>query len=486
MKNLFTFFFFLITSSFTVSAQNWNPINLEDVYNFQQKDSNYISNSIWIDSIATNLNDTLFYLNRIVKECPSCSPGSKLANQEQFMNAIMIKRADNVFDFIGDTSFQIRSLEQLNQTWTFDSLNNIQATIISVDETEIFGQIDSSKTIMLSSGDSIILSKNYGILEFNFFNKKFKLEGIQNKGLGEVIPDIKEFMDFNVGDVFQYRISEFSFSGWRSGVIKRTIIDKVENDSQIIYTENVIKSDTLEMPIGGFEYHYSSEEHNFSVNTLATNFIENKYNNQIVFNEAWSDFCYSFEGDYFVRALKLRKNEDDQRISLGTGNLVYDLNQDTEQGFLMSTDSDTIVPIECEHDFYIVYTTGLGITFEHNEIIDNTNRRKLIGYVKGVDTVGTITPDEDLLVSTQELAVNKESNLKIMSNPGDGFYTIEFMNETPTSLEVYSLDGVLVKSIRVPLYTNSTFVDITILPSGVYILKSIFDNYEQVYKIIKI
>jgi len=70
-------------------------------------------------------------------------------------------------------------------------------TNINKTEKEIFNRADSIKTIQLSTGDTIIISKNYGIFRFDdiFENNKYSLVGINNL-LGDSVPDFFDFFDF--------------------------------------------------------------------------------------------------------------------------------------------------------------------------------------------------------------------------------------------------------------------------------------------------
>ena len=56
-----------------VQAQNWQPINKFDKYNYQIDTTDYITNTIWADSVHLSGEDSVFCLNRIMTDCDTCS-----------------------------------------------------------------------------------------------------------------------------------------------------------------------------------------------------------------------------------------------------------------------------------------------------------------------------------------------------------------------------------------------------------------------------
>lgn len=159
-----------MTSFFCMAgfAQNWSPVNLSEKYNFQNDTADYITNTIWVDSVSVQNGDSIFYLNRIVKPCDTCQLSSNLylANQEQFLQRTIRKENEDKYIFSGQTPFTIFAKADLNDTWLLDTLNEIEATISNIQDIQLFDNQDSVKTIALSTGDSILLSKNHGLVYF--------------------------------------------------------------------------------------------------------------------------------------------------------------------------------------------------------------------------------------------------------------------------------------------------------------------------------
>ena len=480
--------FFITVFPILCQGQNWAPINSNDVYNYQEANDNYITTSIRIDSFNVNQQDTVFYFNRTIKKCESCSFSVEdsvlLVEQEDFLNLSFAKQPDQTYLFSGEISFRINPFALLDETWIFDETNNIEASVISVEEINLFDQLDSCKIILLSTNDTIKLSKNYGIVDFNYQDKHFSLVGIQTRDLGEIIPNWIGFHDFEIGDVFQYQGWNFGLSGTSFGISKQTVLDKVETNENIIYTFRKIRSDTFQNNFGGLEFIRSENIIESSYPKFRDFEFKGNFNNQVVLNEYWNLPCESTDDQLLARPLYLHKNPNDDRVSLGTGRLAFDLNQFIEKSYKYTVGSDTMAQYECNDDFYSVYTTGLGQVYTAGEVLDNSNELRLIGYVKGGDTTGVITPDEDLLVSTENIT-EEIVDFEVRPNPFFDKFTIHFKNEIPIDLQILSLDGQILKEITEMGNIESLDIDLQGLASGLYLVKVRYDGYNSIRKVIK-
>jgi len=80
----------------------------------------------------------------------------------------MIEEENDVFLFTGSNNdtFQLISNAVLDQTWIFNIGNGTSATVAEINEINVLGQLDSVKTILLDSGEEILLSKNFGLFKF--------------------------------------------------------------------------------------------------------------------------------------------------------------------------------------------------------------------------------------------------------------------------------------------------------------------------------
>ena len=206
---------------FAFHAQNWNVFNKNYRYNYKFDHSDLVSNVLFVDSIKQAGVDTIYYLNRIGVECKGTCPTVTAAlnptvtyvvpNMPQFLQR-KIKKYANGLVMLLDTSKQvIIPTSTVTQTWRFDSIYNFDAACVSAASLTVFGQSDSVKTIIVNGTDTLLLSKNFGILQFPepyTKNKYYRLAGIENKNsydqtalYGEKVPNAWDFYSYSVGDI---------------------------------------------------------------------------------------------------------------------------------------------------------------------------------------------------------------------------------------------------------------------------------------------
>ena len=138
----------------------------------------------------------------------------------------------------------------------------------------------------------------------------------------------------------------------------------------------------------------------------------------------------------------------------------------------------------CFFDTYYVTKTGLGDILLDINSLDFSLYRRLIGYVKDGDTTGLIIPDEDLIVSTDEV-IQETVHFEVRPNPFSDKFTIHFKNEIPIDLQILSLDGRILKEITEIGNIESLDIDLQELASGLYLIKVRYDGYNSIRKVIK-
>ena len=200
-------------------AQNWNVFNKNYRYNYKHDAATIISNVLFQDSVKQSGNDTIYYLNRVAALCAGMCPGFTVAtnttlmfNIPQFLQGSIIKYANGLVMLKDPNKLIMKPNCTLNQTWLFDSISNITATCTVIQQQNLFGIIDSVKTILLNQQDTIRLSKSFGILSFpGLYNqsKSYRLLGIENLYsydstalYGTKVPNAWDIYNYQVGDIF--------------------------------------------------------------------------------------------------------------------------------------------------------------------------------------------------------------------------------------------------------------------------------------------
>jgi hypothetical protein len=217
MKKSIIIFLFSITSLFSQS-QNWQPIKTNDTLNYINSDNQIIS--IWVDSISVNNNDTSYYLNQ--SSFYNCFY-HEIFSKPFFLLKQYVKAENGSFSFQDSLKYQFEPSIHLNDTHLYDSINNITSQLIRISDTVIFGIQDSVKTFRLSTNDTIILSKNFGILQlpsyytyhYGYHHQDvaeiYTLIGKENGSLGLTIPKKNNWLSYQIDDVIQYKIKDGSY-----------------------------------------------------------------------------------------------------------------------------------------------------------------------------------------------------------------------------------------------------------------------------------
>ncbi len=484
MKKQLLFYYF-ICLSVLVSAQNWSPLYLGDRYNYQLDSENYISNTIWVDSLKVNNTDSVFYLNRIVKNCFDCNLSDPdefiIANQEQFMQKRVIRDSNEIYHYIGTTSFTIDSRASLDQSWLYDTLQNIDATVVAVGEEEIFGLLDSVKTISLSNQHIIKLSKSFGLIDFQNEEGIYQLKGIENRALGESIPDFFDFYNFEVGDVFQYQFENWGLLSIMHSFYKNEILSKQELSDSYIYEIRRVRRDSFDIMFEPNQVNFSETEFTMTLyNTISR--PTNQYNRSLIPEFYTEDFiCNDYPVfQYMDVFLDATDNRVTKKLGPMPGNLEF---FETVKPYKFLGNSDTLRKDFCASLYSHIYKEGLGAVYNVSEILDNRVGLRLIGYVKNGDTTGTIIPDELLLLSNSELERN--TKLNISPNPSSGIYEISYEASRPLSFEVFDINGRLLWRRENPASDSFLEIDIEKHPPGIYLLKVSDGNALKTMKLIK-
>ncbi len=440
-KALYLLVFIYLSSSFSsdLYSQDWNLLNSKFSYNYSVNNNRSII-TVRVDSLNIIETDTVYFLNRIVVDCDTCELSydhMKYAwyDQPQFLQE-QVRITGNSFLFSYPGQFIIKINEKTAGSWLFDENNNIQATVMEETEGYVFGENDSIKIIGLSTGDSIIISKNYGIVKFGsiYEDHIYKLIGINNIA-GESIPGLYDIMDFNVGDIF-----EFHGESWVTESDSKLFIEQIKILSR--YESN----DTIEYDIYGQYYernysapisHWDPHYHDYNKKLRYINSSGhplNKSNNQLlsvdyVYHDGYNPFF-----DFKYSKLKCYRDEK--------GQIVKSLGSSESWDYFNVYDSANKIldrikfPMEAQE---ISYAPGLGEIYYDIRGFEWWSNARLEGYVKGNDTVGTIS-DYVRLLSLNVTGI--ESSVHLFPNPVRDVSVLELPGkETSFLVRIFNIHG---------------------------------------------
>ena len=492
LKKIFAFVLFSLwnISSF---SQNWQLINPAYKYNYYTTNPSIATASVWIDSVKNNT----CYLNRIIAPCDTCISAQLvndfydtayvLSNQPTFLQR-KLTVTNGIYNFSDRGNIVIHTADALNSTWLFDSINNINAQLFAKTTATIFSLSDSVQIINLTCGDTIILSKNYGILQYPKTygsHTYYKLAGIEGINQGLQTIKFKDFFNFSAGDIFQYSINNqnyiFTPPIYTEGIKKITILNRIKNTDTISYQ---VKTTLLDSTwLGGSP---ATTTFSTSIDTLtfidSANHFTNLYSNQLVPVTVSSTF--GFITTPAINQLQIdidANNLPVKRYGIICPNTTHD---STNYGVASSV--DTINPY-----LYLVRNgvlilgreakLGLGITSDVYNNYDVLNTLCLTSYVKGTDTVGLIIPDAQL----SSIATNKINlfRITVFPNPASDKLNIAFSSLYKGEIEIYNNSGQQIFTDSVNNISQYK-IDISNFSAGIYLVKCNYNNSFITKKII--
>ncbi len=418
----------LLVQSQVTFGQNWQPVNKDYWYNYQHDTANYISHTIKVDSY----NDSLYNFSLAFQSDP------------QFLLRTMqiVSDAFHFTDSVAGSSFTL--LPHLNDSisWDFDSSQNITAQIIKSDTLTIFGQLDSIKCILLSSSDSIIASKNHGLLlfpDFGFSNNYYRLIGIEGPNVGELLPTYRAIFDYEIGDVFWYDYHTYS-SGTSSGTYSEhgtkryEVLDKTSTLTSVSYL---------------FKINKACEEYEHVTVQVSTE------------KEEW----ITYDSSVYPTVPPLHHNNL-------TGDVFYYGEQNN-------------IPIirEGTGGIFSEYAVGFGRIFDGDPNFRSDNplfvksaktaswHEELIGYVKNGDTVGTIYSEDYYLVYNTPEKFNMD--LSVFPSPSTGSVYVK-SDKLMQKIEVIDAFGKIVYQTN--SYHFQQGLELSSLANGIYVIKVYGEN----------
>lgn len=503
--------FVLITCS--IYAQNWSPVNATESFNFRLDNDVVVTSTIKSTSVTANSNDSTFALNTVmcdscitivggpIQGCDSCY-GWK--NKPQFFGREMVLTNSGWCNFRDPVNQVINLLAVVNDPWLFDTTANVTATVISSAFSSVMGFPDSVKTVLLSTGDTIQFSKNYGIVQWpNGYgqNSYYRLVGIHGRNIGTLVPRMMDYFNFSVGDLFEYHGKTTSGATPQQVyyVHQYEIMNKIVSGDTVTYSVDSYRIDsnyttTFWPPVTTMTVAFSGLQHLTMVFIDSADHFGNKFNNQLMrqsnriydsFSPWMTPFPEYFDSCYYRCGLFLDSNSL-HAIHIGpipNPNYNFPGNHIMYSGSITPS-SDTLMPFDFNtfgmnggKTIALTLTEGLGQTFTfYDDNFEWMWGEKLWAYRKGNDTVGTFT--NKLLfdgISEQErmLAVY------VFPNPSSGVINIQLPANTNADISILDLQGRVVKTFA--KQSGQITLQAADLVDGIYLLdvRSSLGNAQQ-------
>jgi hypothetical protein len=482
MKKIGTIFLILV--AFSASSQNWNLVDENKTYFYKHIDSLYITNTIKIDSTTNSALDSVFHIHTTIKICDTCTviPSDAVGgvvyhaySPEIFGNTPTYNVSSNDYEFSDGT---IKQHAALSDSWIFSASLSINATVVDKYETTLFGSLDSVKVIELSSLDTIIISKNHGVIRYPDFENagKYFLLGGYHEGqnsFGEYLPNMWRIYDFNVGDEFYFNNQSDNGGIWEFHTrhIKIKILEDLSTPTDAAYRVKFYMTTTSQYGwIEDAYYVYSATNYIDTLQlTLSNACYENSYSGFMNQTSSW-DYDHTFYNNPFAPSelLSLDYFVGDQYARISHH---FDIELGYQKKYsLMKINSDSLAYYSTMSytDCYGSFTEGLGRDTLYGYGFEAGEMNYLVGYVKAGITTGTIYNfPEDLSIDLSE-----QDKLVFYPNPANDIIHVP---ENLNSLVIYNQLGSQVLRIE----NLDKIVSLADLPAGVYIITGSDQNGNQ-------
>lgn len=488
----------LLTSlSFSIvcfaSAQNWALLNPAYRYNYSNDGTDTISNQIRVMHIDTLGVDSFRYeLNLIGVVCDTCPAtlGGPCdgcfvrVNQPQFLGYDCV-RSGTDWTFKGVDTFLLKSNAAVSSMWTFNATTAVTATVDDVWPEEIYGVTDTLSRILLSSGDSILLSRSFGILRFTNSGQWHFLLGVEGAGVGQLYPDVLNYFDYQVGDELVYMegaVYSVTFPGGPNGIPyplsrfwKVFITGRSEIPDGVLYSTSVASTSAGQGVGGSVSGPYEScswprplSQWVFTRSQiLAQHPILAAYPGQVLDTAV----CWLNPGwhDYDTRVIAQSSIAANGMMIMRTRDVSI-LNALAPQITTAAFDGEDAVgpdlypplPIKVNQ----IYEEGLGLrTVEYNEWTNYIVELQLKGAIIGGDTI-IPPPAINWTVGVEEHHVTESV---VIPNPASDFILLS--SSIPRTLcTITDLQGRIMIQHR--FTSTGERIDVQALPPGMYLLQT--------------
>ena len=448
--------FLLLFTPLCLTAQNWMPILPGETYYFRTEGANYITNTIKVDSVEQIGANTVYHLNRVVREIEDPLEGNQYYNnQGQFLLQKITRTPADVLTLASESVLDpgyliLHPTADPGFSWVADPAANITCTIASVELGAVLGQPDSLKHLMFTNGDEWILSKNHGLVRCpdKLSGLNATLTGLETLHLGDRPYRFDDFFNFEVGTILEYYESSASIFGETDFNYKNTVLERqISQDSARFRVERRWKKTIVDV-FSGNSSTTGKDTLWWAVSNSTLRFPW-PYNNQYLpYNEA----AVGVRSGIFAAVTE-------QGVFIGPATAACSV-------FQPSPILESLLDCEPGQQYRETFRPGLGQTALDIEQIDYFFSKRLLGAVVGGDTIwGTVSPDWIFTETNTPAGVSNQ--IKVFPNPAVSQLEIVFetaLNE-PAFYQILTPDSRLVGQGR-----TTGVINLSGIPTGVCML----------------
>lgn len=482
---------FFLSFVLHATAQDWALLNPAYRYNYSLGGTDTITNQVFVTQIDTlGTDDLLLNLNGVVKVCDTCSTDiyemRVWPDAPQWLGG-QVRITNDVWHFTGNGERVIMPLADAGSTWLYDTLNNVWAEIGAVMPATTFDLPDEHRTIALSNGDSLLLSRDHGIL---VWDSGHELIGINGPQLGRTIPTLAEFFPYTAGDLLQYDKGYGLCDGVggcesRSSEFKFTVESGDEQDSTIVWEGWLKGHNVWSFQLGGIgsqpvevhDYYNSTGQWTSGIPELPWAELLFSYPGQLINRTHFMDSSYGIGTNACIAEHRV---DTAGRYVIGCRTFQNPIYQSYGHFFWYGGEApgpNGTIPLFGPEDYGdigdpqagVTYIEGFGLLAFSGFYFETGEHYWLRGLMLDGDTVyGSFTDDSILLGLNDPLP---RSNFQIAPNPANDFITIEGLANDAGTLLVMDAAG-RTQLTRATMGRKHITLDVSTLPPGIYLLRA--------------
>lgn len=413
-----------------INAQQWNVIMPNEQYHYQLESDSLPLDIVQVDSVKVTGNDSVFYMNRLFGPCLSCGQeGWYEDDLPVFMQREIIKSLDgNRIAFANPDTITLYTKMNIGEEWICNIQKNQKGKIIAKEVKNLFGKSDSVITFLLGDKDSILISKSFGIIQF----EKYHLKGLQVANLGVRLPSVNEFCNFSIGDVFQYYYQSGS-QDMQEKFVNTDIWNK-QTITSVSYSEHKVTlgfflQQKKSVHIYGEQFptitYYSDSILSYEIPNYIINLAKAYPGQKFLIGEEYGNYDSIFQ---------------QVRIEKVLGKLAKVVGKKEANPWLFSFEGNNLYSPyhgnQYQLDLCVLEGCGLGWFINvHYEAVEG---EELIGYKKiGQQEVGEVLPDEFY----NSLNDKAEPELLIYPNPAKGECVIQGDFSENLIMRIFDVSG---------------------------------------------
>lgn len=310
----FVLAFILISFTQLVFGQGWQPVYLNEAIYYTSSSTPDEPFGVFASDLSFDMDssDVKIALRADTVEVCSCLQSDCRILKANFLQNKIVYSDSGVVVFQNPDTLTFRTLAHTGDSWIFkndDEMGEIMATIISESVMDILGQTDSVKTITLSNGEEIDLSKNHGIILWSKPEFTLSIHSIPKRNLGEVYLTKSEVYDFEVGDVFAYVIDSYKLKYPGASVETRmgkfvVRLDVLSIDNQQAMRTITVLRNYIEKHHSEYDPYYGSPYYLNSLESIADTIV-------LEINLESFDPLYELpENTYWNKPIDMQLNQD--------------------------------------------------------------------------------------------------------------------------------------------------------------------------------